>query len=87
MLCAAPKFLLLIGMSAAGPQYREVPKDALKPEIQKLDNPQMHAECRRRQIGDCLSQIRLNPNNGHISFLCNRLPRAETKDGKDSKDG
>ena len=72
MVCASPIFLILL-MTAKGPQYVEVEKKYLKPDIQSLDSEANHAECRRRKLGDCLSQIRLNPMTGHISFLCKRL--------------
>lgn len=72
MICSAPLFFVLM-MTPQGPQYLEVAKKYLKPEIQKFDSEEYHAECRKRDLGDCLGSVRLNPHNGHITFLCKRL--------------
>lgn len=71
MVCAAPAFFILMA-TAQGQQYIEVEKKYLKPEVQAYDSEKYHSECRRRDLGDCLSQVRLNPQNGHVSFLCKR---------------
>lgn len=78
MICTTPLFLLLV-MQGGKPTYMEVDPKYLKPEVQALGGEKYHAECRRRKLGDCLGQIRMNPINGHISFLCKTLERVENE--------
>lgn len=75
LACLAPTVLVIL-MTAKGPVLSPVPPEALKKELRD-SFPSLHAECRKRKLGDCLGQMVLNPANGHIRYLCSKLPVAE----------
>lgn len=79
MMCFFPKVLLVV-MTAQGPQVQEVPKEALLAPLVK-EIKAGHAECRKRKIGKCLVEVHLKPATGHKNFLCGepKDTRAGTK--------
>lgn len=78
MFCPKAVFLILVGTQKGLPVYEKVPEKYLKPEVRALNKPELHEECRKRKIGECLSQIRLNTTNGHITFVCSYSQRADS---------